>query len=86
MQDLGLVSSGKMSVLVGKNCVLCLEYGRDLRAQFFPIRTSRAVNNVHIFFNPKMLKGQLEDLSSAIQETGKNPEQMTQNSEEQARV
>ena len=35
------------SVRVGKNCALCLEYRYPRpRAQFFPIRTSRLVNNL----------------------------------------
>ena len=38
---------------MGKNCALGLEYGLGPysrpRAQFFPIRTSRPVNNIYIF-------------------------------------
>ena len=42
---------------MGKNCALGLEYGprptasgrtQDLRHSFFPIRTSRPVNNIYI--------------------------------------
>ena len=40
------------SVRIGKNCALCLEYPRP-RAQFFPIRTSRLVNNLYTL-NPKV--------------------------------
>ena len=36
------------SVRIGKNCALCLEYPRS-RAQFFPIRSSRLVNNLYIY-------------------------------------
>ena len=38
------------------------------------------------FFNPKLLKGQLEDLSSAVKSTEKNQEQTIQNDEEQLKV
>ena len=36
------------SVRIGKNCVLCLEYPRP-RAQFFPILTSRTVDNIYLW-------------------------------------
>ena len=36
-----------MSVHTGKNCALCLVYPRP-QAQFFPIRTSRLVNNIYL--------------------------------------
>ena len=32
---------------IGKNCALCLVYRPRPRAQFFPIRTSRLVNNIY---------------------------------------
>ena len=35
------------SVRIGKNCALCLVYRPRPRAQFFPIRTSRLVNNIY---------------------------------------
>ena len=35
------------SVRIGKNCVLCLVYLRP-RAQFFPIRISRLLNNIYL--------------------------------------
>ena len=41
------------SVRIGKNCALCLVYRPRPyprpRAQFFPIRTSRLVNNIYIW-------------------------------------
>ena len=45
-------------VRIGKTCARDLEYGPRPRAQFFPIRTSRPVNNIFIFSNICEFTGQ----------------------------
>ena len=53
------------AVRIGINCALCLEYPRP-RAQFFPLRTSRLVNNIYLFTR-KRIKGEKVQKSSRLQ-------------------
>ena len=41
-----LFTNQGQSVGIGKNCALCVVYPRP-RVQFFPIQTTRLVNNIY---------------------------------------